>query len=72
MAPAMQHQGLLEAGHCRYCASPAPCNRRKQQLLRSEHFLIEPLYGVLLKNHPMAKRRKISMRELARRTVRAE
>jgi DNA-binding transcriptional LysR family regulator len=63
MAPAMQHQGLLsgsiDLGFTR-AVQPA-----QAAILRSEHFLTERLYAVLLKNHPMAKRRKISMRELA-------
>jgi DNA-binding transcriptional LysR family regulator len=63
MAPAMQHQGLLDGsidiGFTR-AVQPA-----QAAILRSEHFLTEQLYAVLLKNHPMAKRRRISMRELA-------
>ena len=63
MPPAMQHHGLLsgsiDIGFTR-AVQPA-----QAAILRSEHFLTERLYAVLLKNHPMAKRRKISMRELA-------
>jgi DNA-binding transcriptional LysR family regulator len=63
MAPAMQHQGLL--GGSIDIAFTRPVQPAQAALLRSEPFLIEQLYGVMLKNHPLAKRRKISMQELA-------
>ena len=63
MAPAMQHQGLL--GGAIDIAFTRAVQPAQAALLRSEHFLTEQLYCVMLKNHPLAKRRKISMRELA-------
>jgi DNA-binding transcriptional LysR family regulator len=63
MAPAMQHQALqagsIDIGFTRGL-QPA-----QAATLRSEHFLTDPLYVVLPRNHPLAKRRSISMRELA-------
>jgi DNA-binding transcriptional LysR family regulator len=63
MAPAMQHQGLL--GGAIDIAFTRAVQPAQAALLRSEHFLTEQLYGVMLKNHSLAKRRKISVRELA-------
>jgi DNA-binding transcriptional LysR family regulator len=63
MAPAMQHQALqagsIDIGFTRGL-QPAQAGT-----LRSEHFLTDRLYVVLPRNHSLAKRRKISMRELA-------
>ena len=70
MAPAMQHQGLL--GGSIDIAFTRPVQPAQAALLRSENFLVEQLYGVMLKNHPLAKRRKISMRGIGRGTVRAK
>jgi DNA-binding transcriptional LysR family regulator len=63
MAPAMQHQALqagsIDVGFTRGLPlAQAPT-------LRSEHFLTERLQAVLSRNHPLAKRRKIEIRELA-------
>jgi DNA-binding transcriptional LysR family regulator len=63
MAPAMQHEGLLGGTiDIAFTRSVQPAHAA---LLRSELFSTEQLYAVLLRNHPMAKRRRISMRELA-------
>jgi DNA-binding transcriptional LysR family regulator len=63
MAPAMQHQALqagsIDIGFTRGL-QPAQAGT-----LRSEHFLTERLYVALPRSHPLAKRRRISMRELA-------
>jgi DNA-binding transcriptional LysR family regulator len=63
MAPAMQHQALqagsIDIGFTRGL-QPA-----QAAALRSEHFLTDRLYVVVPRNHPLAKRRRISMRELA-------
>jgi DNA-binding transcriptional LysR family regulator len=63
MPPAMQHQALqagsIDIGFTRGL-QPA-----EAAILRSEHFVTERLYAVLVRNHPLANRRKISMIELA-------
>ncbi len=63
MAPAMQHQALqagsIDIGFTRGL-QPA-----QAATLRSEPFLTDRLYVVLPRNHPLAKRHKIFMRELA-------
>jgi DNA-binding transcriptional LysR family regulator len=62
MAPAMQHQalmaGTIDIGFTRALGPQATA-------LRSEHFLTERLYAVLPKNHAMARKRQIGMKELA-------
>ena len=62
-APAMQQRALLagtiDIGFTR--AVPAA----QASLLRSEHMQTEPLYAVLPVSHPLAKKRNISIRELA-------
>ena len=63
MAPAVQHQALqngsIDIGFTRGLPPT------EAAILRSEHFVTERLYAVLLRSHPLAKRRNISMRELA-------
>jgi DNA-binding transcriptional LysR family regulator len=63
MAPAIQHQALqagsIDVGFTRG-VQPS-----ETATLRSEHFVTERLYAVLVKNHRLAKRRNIAMRELA-------
>jgi DNA-binding transcriptional LysR family regulator len=63
MAPAMQHQalqsGVIDIGFTR------PVQSDYAVSLRSEHFLTDPLCAVLLKSHPLAKKRKVFIRELA-------
>jgi DNA-binding transcriptional LysR family regulator len=63
MVPAMQHQALqagsIDVGFTRGLP-PA-----QAAILRWEHFLTERLLAVLSRNHPLAKRRKIEIRELA-------
>jgi DNA-binding transcriptional LysR family regulator len=63
MAPALQHQALqagsLNIGFTRGLQPSEAAN------LRSEHFVTERLYAVMVRNHPLAKRRNIAMRELA-------
>jgi DNA-binding transcriptional LysR family regulator len=63
MAPALQHQALragsLDIGFTR------GLQPSEAATLRSEHFVTERLYAVLVKNHPLAKRRTIAIKELA-------
>jgi DNA-binding transcriptional LysR family regulator len=63
MAPAIQHQALqagsIDVGFTR------GLQPSETATLRSEHFVTERLYAVLVKNHRLAKRRNIAMRELA-------
>ena len=63
MAPGMQHQvlqsGAIDIGFTR-TLQPADA-----AVLRSEHFLTEPMYAALLKGHRLAKKRSILIRELA-------
>ena len=63
MAPAMQHQALqagsIDIGFTR------GLQPSEAATLRSEHFVTERFYAVLVKNHPLAKRRNLSIRELA-------
>jgi DNA-binding transcriptional LysR family regulator len=63
LAPAMQHQalqtGVIDIGFTR------PVQPADAVFLRSEHFQTERLCAVLLKNHRLAKRPKIFIRELA-------
>jgi DNA-binding transcriptional LysR family regulator len=63
MAPALQHQALragsLDIGFTR------GLQPWEAATLRSEHFVTERLYAVLVKNHPLAKRRNIAIKELA-------
>ena len=63
MAPAMQHQAL-QAGaiDVEFTRGLSPV---QAAILRWEHFLTERLQAVLSRNHPLAKRRKIEIRELA-------
>ena len=63
MAPGMQHRalqsGAIDIGFTR------PVQPSDATTLRSEYFLTEPMYAVLLKNHPLAKKRTLLIRELA-------
>ena len=63
MAPAMQHQalqaGVIDIGFTR------PVQPEFAPFLRSEHFQTEQLCAVLLRSHPLAKKRRISIRGLA-------
>ena len=63
LAPAMQHQalqaGAIDIGFTR----PVPSDFATT--LRSEPFHTEKLCAVLLRNHPLAKKKKIFIRELA-------
>jgi DNA-binding transcriptional LysR family regulator len=63
MAPALQHQALqagsLDLGFTR------GLQPSETATLRSEHFVTERFYAVLVRNHPLAKRRNVSIRELA-------
>jgi DNA-binding transcriptional LysR family regulator len=63
MAPGMQHQalqaGTIDVGFTRAVQAA------HASLLRSEHFQTERMYAVLLRNHPLARRRHIFIRELA-------
>jgi DNA-binding transcriptional LysR family regulator len=63
MAPAIQHQALqagsIDVGFTR------GLQPSETATLRSEHFVTERLYAVLVKNDRLAKRRNIAMRELA-------
>lgn len=63
MAPAMQHRALQNGAID--IAFTRPVQAVDAALLRSEHFQTEPICAVLLKNHPLAKRRSIFIRELA-------
>src|ERR1700761_1273907 len=62
MAPLMQHQalqaGTIDIGFTRALGPQATG-------LRSEHFLTERLYVVLLKTHRLAAKRQIAMKDLA-------
>lgn len=63
MAPGMQHDalqaGTIDVGFTR------PVQPAQSSLLRSENFQTERFFVVLLRSHPLAKRRRIFMRELA-------
>jgi len=63
LAPAMQHQalqaGVIDIGFTR------PVQPAYAAFLRSERFQTEQLCAVLLKSHPLAKKRRILIRELA-------
>jgi DNA-binding transcriptional LysR family regulator len=63
MAPAVQHQALqagsLDIGFTRGLQTPDAAT------LRFEHFETERLFAALVRYHPLAKRRKLSMQELA-------
>jgi DNA-binding transcriptional LysR family regulator len=63
MAPGMQHQ-VLQSGAVDV-AFTRPVQPVHAALLRSERFLTEPMYAVLLKSHPLAKKRSILVRQLA-------
>jgi DNA-binding transcriptional LysR family regulator len=63
MAPGMQHQ-VLQSGAIDV-AFTRPVQPAHAALLRSERFLTEPMYAVLLKSHPLAKKRSIFVRQLA-------
>jgi DNA-binding transcriptional LysR family regulator len=63
MAPGVQHQ-VLQSGAVDV-AFTRPGQPVHAALLRSERFLTEPMYAVLLKSHPLAKKRSIFMRQLA-------
>lgn len=63
MAPGMQHRALqrgsIDIGFTR------PVQPADAAVLRSEHFQTDPICAVLLKSHPLAKRRSLFIRELA-------
>ena len=63
MAPGLQNRGLqsgaIDIGFTR------PLQPAEASILRSEHFQTEPFCAVLLKSHPLAKRRSLFIRELA-------
>ena len=64
MAPAVQHEalqaGMIDVGFTRPVQPPYAMS------LRSEHFQAEKLCAVLLKSHPLAKKEKVFIRELAK------
>jgi len=64
MAPAM-HPRALQSGTIDI-AFTRPVQPSDTATLRSEHFHSEPLNVVMLKSHPLAKKRRILIRELAR------
>jgi DNA-binding transcriptional LysR family regulator len=63
MSPAMHHKAL-QSGTIDI-AFTRPVQPSDAAVLRSEHFHSDPLNVVMLKSHPMAKRRNIHIRELA-------
>jgi DNA-binding transcriptional LysR family regulator len=63
MAPGMQHRAL-ETGAIDI-AFTRPVQPAYATLLRSEHFRTEPLYAIVPKNHSLATKRRIFIRELA-------
>jgi DNA-binding transcriptional LysR family regulator len=63
MAPAMQHQAL-HAGTIDV-AFTRPIQPAYAAFLRSEYFETEPFYAVMPVTHPLAKKRKLLIRDLA-------
>lgn len=63
MAPGMQHRAL-ETGAIDI-AFTRPVQPAYATLLHSEHFRTEPIYAVVPRNHPLATKRRIFIRELA-------